>query len=59
LRAIKAEYRMTAEQASAFGALYGVCCNCFRELTREESMRRGYGPTCAEKNAWPYDHGAD
>jgi hypothetical protein len=48
--------KITAEQAAEFGALYGVCCNCGLPLTREESIKNGYGPTCAEKHGWPYDH---
>lgn len=56
---IKAEDKMTAEQATKFGKLYSVCCNCAKDLSREESIRRGYGPTCADNNDWPYDHNAD
>lgn len=39
--------RMTLEQAKAFGALYGACCNCGRTLTDERSIEAGIGPVCA------------
>ena len=44
---------MTAEDASQFGALYGVYCNCGRALTDETSIHFGYGPVCA-RNGWDY-----
>lgn len=40
---------MTLDQAKAFGALYGVCCNCGRTLTDEGSIEAGIGPVCAKK----------
>lgn len=43
-----ADQRMTTEQAAAFGALYGICCNCGRDLTDEDSIARGIGPICAK-----------
>jgi Family of unknown function (DUF6011) len=46
--------RMTPEQASEFGKLYGVCCSCGLPLTDERSIEHGYGPTCAENHGWPY-----
>jgi hypothetical protein len=48
--------RLSPEQASEFGKLNSCCINCFAELTREESMDRGYGPQCAKNYGWPYDH---
>lgn len=54
--AIKARHLMTVEQVSEWGKLNDCCANCFKELTREESMDRGYGPTCATRYGWPYDH---
>ena len=45
---------MDADQAAQFGALYGVCCNCGRELSDERSIHAGYGPTCAANNGWPW-----
>lgn len=53
---IKRKHKLTAEQASEFGEQFGVCVNCFADLTRGESVRRGYGPKCAENHGWPYDH---
>lgn len=47
LSQIKPEWRMTLEQAQAFGELYGVCVRCGRDLTREESISRAMGPICA------------
>ena len=54
LRFIKPEYRLTQEQAKQFGLVYSFCCNCTRDLTREESIHVGYGPTCAKNNGWWY-----
>jgi hypothetical protein len=34
------------EDAKAFGALYGMCCNCGRLLTNEVSIYLGIGPVC-------------
>jgi hypothetical protein len=45
---------MSAEQAAEFGALYGICCNCGRDLTDETSIFHGYGPVCAARNGWVY-----
>lgn len=53
---LRASHLLTHEQATEFGKLWSVCCNCFLELTHEESMDRGYGPKCAENYGWPYDH---
>lgn len=46
---IKPEWKMTLEEAKAFGALYGTCCVCGRTLTKEESIDAGIGPVCAGK----------
>lgn len=46
--------KMTGELAAAFGALYGICCACGRDLTDERSIEAGYGPICAEHNGWPW-----
>ncbi len=51
---LRPEHKMTAEDAASFGELYGICVNCARTLTREDSIRHGYGPTCASNNGWPY-----
>lgn len=50
--------RMTQEQAAKFGLQYSICVNCFQELEHPESVRRGYGPTCADNRGWEYDHSA-
>lgn len=44
---LQADWKMTMEQAQAFGALYGTCVRCGRTLTREESIARSMGPICA------------
>lgn len=38
--------------AEAYGKLTGHCCICNRELTNEESVKRGIGPVCATKFGW-------
>lgn len=50
IRELKAEWRMTLEQSKQFGALYGVCVRCAATLTREDSIERGMGATCAGKS---------
>jgi hypothetical protein len=55
---IKASDKITAEEAKAFGDVHSNCINCFRDLTHPESVRRGYGPICADNYGWPYDHSA-
>lgn len=42
-------WRMSLDQASAFGQLYGVCCQCAAVLTDERSIAAGIGPICAGK----------
>lgn len=32
----------------------GLCCFCGRPLTQTESIKRGYGPKCAEHRSLPY-----
>lgn len=49
IRKLTAEDRMTLEDAKAFGALYGVCCNCGATLTDETSIEAGIGPICAKR----------
>lgn len=55
IRKLRPEWKMTMEQAKAFGSLYGVCCNCAKPLTKEDSIFNGYGATCAGNNGWPYE----
>lgn len=49
---VKAAWILSREDAAAFGALYGVCVRCHRDLTREESIERAMGPICAGKQGW-------
>lgn len=44
--------RMGLDEAKAFGAIYGVCCQCGRTLTDERSIAEGIGPICAGKDMW-------
>ena len=46
---IKAEHRMTLDEAKAYGKVTGTCCVCSRKLTRESSIQAGIGPVCAGK----------
>jgi hypothetical protein len=46
---LKPEHKMSLEEAKAFGALYGTCCQCGRTLTDEGSIADGIGPVCAKK----------
>lgn len=52
---LTAETKMTAEQAKAWGKLYGRCVRCHLPLTDEISQAHGYGKTCAKNEGWPYD----
>ena len=45
---------LSQEEAMQFGLVYSFCCNCTRDLTREESIYVGYGPTCAKNLGWWY-----
>lgn len=44
---IRPDDRMSLDEASAFGQLYGWCCVCGRTLTDEKSIAAGIGPVCA------------
>lgn len=48
-RFVRAEDRMSLEQAKQFGAIYGVCCACGATLTDDGSIAAGIGPVCAGK----------
>jgi hypothetical protein len=52
-RLLTQDKKLTAEQATAFGTLYGRCIVRGCPLTDAESIRRGYGPICAERMGWP------
>lgn len=49
LHSLKAEHRMTLVEAQEYGRITGICCNCGRKLTNEESIEAGIGPICAGK----------
>lgn len=46
---LRAEHKLTLDEAKEFGALYGTCCVCSRTLTNENSIEAGIGPICASK----------
>lgn len=46
---LSADTIMSLEEAKAYGALYGVCCNCGRTLTDEKSIAAGIGPVCVKR----------
>lgn len=45
------ERKMSLEDAKAWGALYGACCNCGATLTDETSIEAGIGPICSGRFA--------
>lgn len=49
---IRPEWRMTMAEAEKYGALYGKCMNCHRDLTDEKSIARAMGPVCAARGNW-------
>ncbi len=49
VRKLQASWKMTLDEAKAWGALYGTCCVCGRTLTNEDSIEAGIGPICAGK----------
>lgn len=51
---LSAEDKLSAEDAAAFGKLYGICIFCSRDLTDERSIAMGYGPVCAENHNLPW-----
>jgi len=51
IRRLRPEWKMTREQAAAWGKLYGYCVRCGAILTDESSQDRGLGPTCWGKMA--------
>lgn len=48
-RFVRAQHRMTMEQAADYGHTTGVCCCCGRDLTNPDSIAAGIGPVCASK----------
>lgn len=51
INVIKPEWKMSLEEAQAFGKLYGLCVRCSATLTLEASIERGLGPVCFGKLA--------
>lgn len=49
---IRPEWRMTLAEAAQFGALYGRCMRCHRELTNEISIELAMGPICRNAKNW-------
>ena len=44
---LRPETKLSEKRAAEFGALYGTCLICSRQLDNEESIARGIGPVCA------------
>lgn len=49
LRGVNPDNRLTLEDAAAYGINSGYCLICSKELTKEESVKRGIGPVCAKR----------
>lgn len=49
IKTIDPAWKMDLNQATAFGQLYGICCNCAAVLTDEKSIAAGIGPVCATR----------
>jgi hypothetical protein len=49
VRSLRADQRMTVEQAQLVGVQFGICCVCGAELTATESVANGIGPVCAKR----------
>jgi len=49
INTLRAEHKMSLDQAKEYGKLYGVCCQCGKDLTDENSIAAGIGPVCARK----------
>lgn len=52
LKGLTASMRMTLAEAKEYGAIYGVCIRCAATLTKEVSIERAMGDTCAAKGNW-------
>lgn len=48
-RFVKADQRMTLEEAQEYGKQTGICMVCSRRLTAPESVEAGIGPVCARR----------
>lgn len=49
IRRLRPEWKMTRDEAAAWGKLYGYCVRCGTILTLEESQDRGLGRVCYGK----------
>lgn len=49
IRKIRANDRMSAEEAGRYGLAMSACAHCGRALTDEDSIALGLGPICAGK----------
>lgn len=49
IKGLRAENRLTVDEAVNLGRLYGMCVRCGKTLTKEESIERGMGDVCAGK----------
>ena len=52
IKTLRPEWRMTLAEAQEYGRLYGCCIRCGAVLTKEESIARAMGDTCASKGNW-------
>jgi uncharacterized protein DUF6011 len=49
VKRLRPEWKMTREEAAAWGKLYGSCCRCGITLTQESSIEQGMGDWCYGK----------
>jgi hypothetical protein len=47
MKNLRPEFKMTLEEAQAFGIATGICCVCAAPLTDPRSVAIGIGPVCA------------
>lgn len=46
---IKPEWRMSLDEAKAWGLQYGICCVCAANLSDPKSVAAGIGPVCGKR----------
>lgn len=46
---IKPAWRMSLDEAKAWGLQYGICCVCAADLSDPKSVAAGIGPVCAKR----------
>lgn len=49
VKKLSADWKATPEQMKQWGDIWGYCLKCHAELTRQDSIDRGMGKTCWEK----------